>query len=176
MMLYTAPTSACDAAFLATLQQFLEEVCEGRFSKEDWHHALGGVHAWIAGPDSLISHAAVVERTLLYAGRRLNAGYVEAVATAAVHRRQGHAASVMAYINDVISERYEVGALSTGTPAFYATLGWELWRGATHVQGPHGVERTPDDDGSIMILRTPRTPALDLDADIACDWRAGSVW
>jgi aminoglycoside 2'-N-acetyltransferase I len=175
-MLHTAPTNACNATFLTTLRRFLEEAFEGRLSEEDWNHALGGVHVWIAGADGLISHASVVERTIVHAGRSLKAGYVESVATVATLRRQGHAASVMAYINDVIRERYDVGALSTGTPAFYATLGWELWRGPTHVQAPQGVERTPDDDGSIMILRTPRTPALDLDADIICDWRPGEVW
>ena len=76
----------------------------------------------------------------------------------------------------LIRERYELGALSTGTPAFYRTLGWTSWRGATLVAGPRGLERTPDDDGDIMILTTPRTPALDLDQPIVAEWRKGDVW
>ena len=39
-----------------------------------------------------------------------------------------------------------------------------------------GRERTPDDDGDVMILHTPRSPRLDLDGDIVCDWRPGDVW
>jgi hypothetical protein len=27
-----------------------------------------------------------------------------------------------------------------------------------------------------MILRTSRSPALDLDGDNVCDWRLGDVW
>ena len=70
----------------------------------------------------------------------------------------------------------ELGALSTGTHAFYKRLGWEEWRGPTFVDGPRGRERTPDDDGGIMILRTSSSPHLDLDGEIVCDWRRGDVW
>lgn len=175
-MLHTAPTSALDSRFHSELRRFLDTAFDGRFSDEDWRHTLGGVHVWIAGGEGVISHAVVIERTLACKGHTLNTGYVEAVATAAAHRRQGHAASVMAYVNDVIRERYQIGALSTGTPAFYATLGWEMWRGPTHVQRPDALEPTPGDDGSVMILRTPTTPVLDLDAPIACNWRPGEVW
>ena len=69
-----------------------------------------------------------------------------------------------------------LGALSTGTSEFYGRLGWEPWRGSTFVNGLHGLERTPDDDGGILILRTPRSPHLDLDGDIVTDWRAGDAW
>jgi aminoglycoside 2'-N-acetyltransferase I len=82
----------------------------------------------------------------------------------------------MKHIGELICERYALGALSTGTHAFYETLGWERWRGPTFVDSPRGRERTPDDDGDIMILRTPRSPGLDLDGDIVCDWRLGDVW
>ena len=69
-----------------------------------------------------------------------------------------------------------VGALSTGTHGFYASLGWERWRGPTFVDAPGGRTPTPDDDGDIMILRTSRSPRLDLDGAIVCDWRPGDVW
>ena len=82
----------------------------------------------------------------------------------------------MTHIGDLIRERYALGGLSTGTPAFYAPLGWECWRGPTFVEGPRGCERTPDDDGDVMILRTSRSPHLDLDGEIVCDWRPGDVW
>jgi aminoglycoside 2'-N-acetyltransferase I len=61
-------------------------------------------------------------------------------------------------------------------PGFYERLGWERWLGPTSVRTATGTERTPDDDGGIMILRTPASPGLDLTANIACDWRDGDVW
>ena len=82
----------------------------------------------------------------------------------------------MKHIGELIREHYTLGVLSTGTHAFYRTLGWENWRGPTFVDGPGGRERTPDDDGDVMILRTPRSPRLDLDGEIVCDWRPGDVW
>jgi hypothetical protein len=54
---------------------------------------------------------------------------VEAVATTAAHRRSGYGGTVMKHIGELIRERYVLGALSTGTHAFYETLGWERWRG-----------------------------------------------
>jgi aminoglycoside 2'-N-acetyltransferase I len=124
----------------------------------------------------VVSHASLVERRLDCAGRTLGVGYVEAVATATPHRRQGHAASIMNYLGELIRERYALGALSTGTHAFYEALGWERWRGPTFVESPRGRMRTSRDDGTVMILRTPRSPRLRLDGDIACDWRVGDVW
>jgi aminoglycoside 2'-N-acetyltransferase I len=45
------------------------------------------------------------------------------------------------------------------------------------VRAPNGEQRTPDEDGYVMILRTASTPAdLDLEAPISCDWRPGDVW
>ena len=125
---------------------------------------------------SVISHGSVVPRTIECAGHALHAGFVEAVATVTDRRREGHGSSVMSRLNEVISERYDVGVLSTGTPEFYETLGWERWRGPTFVDTPRGRERTADDDGDVMILRTSKSPDLDVDAPIVCDWRAGDVW
>jgi aminoglycoside 2'-N-acetyltransferase I len=82
----------------------------------------------------------------------------------------------MREIGDIIRERYELGALSTPVPDFYTKLGWELWRGPTAVRSSEGVERTPDDDGGIMVLRTPSSPQLNLDDQIVCEWREGDVW
>ena len=82
----------------------------------------------------------------------------------------------MSHIDQLIREHYPLGVLSTGTPLFYETLGWERWRGPTFVDSPRGRERTPADDGDIMVLWTPRSPHLDLDGEIVCDWRQGDVW
>jgi len=44
------------------------------------------------------------------------------------------------------------------------------------VAGPEGRERTAEEDGSILVLRTPATGVLDPTASITCDWRSGDVW
>ena len=173
----TAPTSRLPPVFLDELRGMLVRAYDGDFGGQDWPHLLGGIHVWVTDPGGrVISHASIVERTLVCAGHALRTGYVEAVATAAEHRRRGHATAVMRRVAELVQEGYDLGALSTGEVSFYQRLGWELWRGPTSVDSPDGRRRTPEDDGDVMILRTPRTPPLDLDAEIVCDWRAGDVW
>jgi aminoglycoside 2'-N-acetyltransferase I len=174
--LHVAPTDGLSPSLMRDVQTLLDTAFEGDFTDDDWDHAIGGVHVWLIGACGVISHGSVVERTLVCSGRKLRVGYVEAVATAASHRRQGYGARVMEHLGALIRERYPLGALSTGALAFYQTLGWERWRGPTFVDSPTGRDRTPNDDGDVMILRTERSPRLDLDGDIVCDWRPGDVW
>ena len=171
-----APTDALTESFLRDVRTLLDDAFEGDFSDDDWAHSLGGVHVWVSGPTGVISHGSLVERSLVLGSHSLRVGYVEAVATLAGYRHQGYGTRVMEQIGELIRARHPLGALSTGAHAFYENLGWERWRGETFVEGPRRCERTPGDDGDIMILRTPRSPHLDLDADISCDWRRGDVW
>jgi aminoglycoside 2'-N-acetyltransferase I len=85
----------------------------------------------------------------------------------------------MSEVNAVVRAGFELGALGTGRFSFYERLGWERWRGPSYVRTPEGERATPDDDGALMVFRTPATPTdplLDLDARISCDWRSGDVW
>ena len=173
---HTATTDLLDPSLRRELRRFLDAAFAGGFTDDDWQHATGGMHVWLADSSGLISHGSIVERTLQCSGRTVRAGYVEAVATAIPHRRRGHGTAVMRRIGELIRDRYALGALSTGSPAFYEPLGWQVWRGPTSVRGCRGDERTPDDDGGVMILRTVRSPRLDLDGEIVCDWRHGDVW
>jgi aminoglycoside 2'-N-acetyltransferase I len=174
--IHSAPSDALSSSILDGIRSMLDAAFDGDFSDDDWNHAKGGTYVWLAGPHGVISHASIVERPLVCSGHSLNAGYVEAVATVATLRHQGYGTVVMTHINDLIRQRYALGALSTGSHAFYSALGWERWRGATLVETLHGRERTPDDDGSVMILRTSRTPRLNLDEEIVCASRPGDVW
>jgi len=82
----------------------------------------------------------------------------------------------MAALEEIISRGYDLGALSSSEMAlgFYAARGWQEWRGPSAVLAPEGLRRTPDDDGSIFVL--PVSVPLDLDGELACDWRGGDVW
>jgi len=78
----------------------------------------------------------------------------------------------------MLDERYELGALGTGSQPFYARLGWVVWQGPTWIRNRDGtIERSPGEDGGIMVRLTPQTPpGLDLTQPIAVDWRPGEVW
>lgn len=149
---------------------------DDRFGDDDWQHALGGMHFVLDQSGEILGHASVVERTLEIAGRPLRTGYVEAVATSPTRQRTGLGTQVMTDVGTYIRERFELGALGTGSHGFYERLGWETWRGPAFVRTSDGARRTPDEEGYIMVLRTPSSPALDLAAPISCDWRPGDVW
>ena len=149
---------------------------EERFRDEDWLHALGGVHVVVDLAGEIVAHAAVVERELQAAGLPLRTGYVEAVATTPGRQGEGHGTLAMGEVNAIIRERFELGALGTGANHFYERLGWVTWLGPTYVRTEVGLERTPDEDGGILVLETPTSPQLDVRAPISCEWRPGDVW
>jgi aminoglycoside 2'-N-acetyltransferase I len=177
MLMREAHTSDLSPQFLRALRAMLDAAFDGDFADPDWAHALGGTHAWIeATGGQIVSHGCVVERRLEVGGRALTVGYVEALATAEAWRQHGHGTTVMRRLGEWIAARHALGVLSTGAQSFYARLGWVGWRGATWVDAPRGRVRTPEDDDSIMILRTPASPAIDLAGDLVADWRTGDVW
>ena len=148
----------------------------GFFTEEDWMHTLGGRHALVTLDGLIVAHAALVERALVAGSERLNAGYVEGVATAPDYRNLRHASNAMRAVSQIIDEEFDLGGLSTGVPGFFERLGWERWRGQTFVDGPDGRTRTPEDDDGVMVRRTRRTLDLDATSDLVCEWRRGEVW
>ena len=83
----------------------------------------------------------------------------------------------MAALEQVAARAYDLAALGTtdeGAP-FYASRGWQVWRGPTGALTPDGVVATPDEDGAVLVLPTPGVP-LDLDGRLVCDWREGDLW
>jgi aminoglycoside 2'-N-acetyltransferase I len=149
---------------------------EQRFTEDDWQHAIGGVHFVLELDGDIVAHASVVERTLHIDGRPLRTGYVEAVATARDHQGAGLGTMVMRRVGAYIGERFQLGALGTGSHRFYERLGWLTWRGPSSVRTDTGTHPTPEEDGYILVLPTPCCPTLDLTAPISCEWRPGDVW
>ena len=166
-----------DARERTAIRALLDAAFDGDFDDNDWAHALGGTHALVETADAVVAHASVVPRVLDVGSQRLGAGYVEAVAVLPARRDTGLGTAVMRAIGNVIAGDFELGALSSGEWRFYEGLGWERWRGPTWVRHPHGrLERSPDDDDSVMILRTPTSPPIDLFAPLTCDARPGDAW
>ncbi len=146
------------------------------FDDDDWQHALGGLHFIVEVDGAVASHASVVPRQLEAGEVSLRTGYVEAVATDPTLQGRGFGTQVMGAAGAHIADAYEIGALGTGEFGFYERLGWRRWRGPTSVRTENGRERTPDEDGYVMVLATPASRALDWDAELSCEWRPGDVW
>lgn len=169
---HTAELSAGDRSAARTL---LEDVFDD-LTDTDWEHALGGVHVLVWEGAELVGHASVIQRGLLHGGRALRAGYIEGVGVRADRRRRGYGAAMMAALERVVRDAYDLGALSATDEgaAFYAARGWRCWQGPTAALTPTGIQRTEEDDGGIYVL--PLAVPLDLFAELVCDWRDGDLW
>jgi aminoglycoside 2'-N-acetyltransferase I len=160
----------------------LTDLCMAAFAEpwDGYWESIGpGVHVLAEDPErGIVGHAAIVDRLLYPGAATLRSGYVEAVAVWPDLQRTGLGTRLMEVIDRMIDDRYELGALGTGRHAFYARLGWVVWQGPTWIRNRDGsLQRSPDEDGGIMIRLTPRTPPnLDLTLPIAVDWRPGEVW
>jgi aminoglycoside 2'-N-acetyltransferase I len=176
LTLRTAHTADLDADTLRAAYVLLQDAFEGEFEEDDWEHGLGGVHALAYADGALVGHASVIQRRLLHGGRALRCGYVEAVGVSAAHRRQGHAAAMMAELERVIRGAYDLGALGATDDgaALYTGRGWRRWEGLLSALTPRGIERTREEEGYVYVL--PVDAALDLSAELTCDWRDGDVW
>jgi aminoglycoside 2'-N-acetyltransferase I len=177
LRLRTTPTADLSRDELAAVRALLDDAFTGRFDDEDWAHALGGLHVLVTVDGELAGHASLVGRQLIAGGRTLRTGYVEAVATAAPHRRRGVGSALMAEVERLIAGGAELGALASSAAAlaFYRARGWLPWTGPTAALTPDGLVETPDE--AVFVLPTPVTPApLDPAGRLICDWRRGDLW
>jgi aminoglycoside 2'-N-acetyltransferase I len=175
----TLPTDELTTADVTAIQALLTAAFEqdehGGFTRDDWLHALGGTHVILEIDGAIVGHASVVERALEISGRPVRTGYVEAVAIAPALQRSGHGTTLMRVVNLHV-QSFDLGALGTGSQPFYERLGWQVWLGPTSVRIDGQAERTPDEDGSILVLPTPTSPPFELSEPISCEWRPGDVW
>jgi aminoglycoside 2'-N-acetyltransferase I len=157
------------AAVLALCNEAYEEELSALFAT-----FVHPVHVLAYLGDDLVSHAMWVTRWL-QAGTHplMRTAYVEMVATAPAHQGRGFGTAVMQRLAAEI-QNFELGGLATGSPGFYARLGWEPWRGPLSIRTDTGILPTPDD--SMMILRLPNTQPLDPSAPLSAEWRAGELW
>jgi len=134
----------------------------------------GSTHVLVRNRQELVGHACWVTRWLQPADLPpLRTAYVEAVATNPSRQGRGIGRAVMQRLGEEITG-YDLGALSPAVEEFYERLGWEMWRGPTAIRMEDTVVSTPGEE--VMILRTPRTPPLDLDGSISAEWRQGELW
>ena len=177
MRLVVAESDGLDEATVLSLHRLWRDAFRGGFTVEDADHAFGGAHVVMFEGRDVVAHAAVVPRELLVGDQSFEVGYAEAVAAAPSYQGKGLGSRVMTELNRVLRERYAMGALSTGAHAFYRRLGWERWRGPTHVVTAAGEHvRTEDEDDGVMVLRFGPSETVDLTLPIACHDRPGDAW
>lgn len=131
-------------------------------------HVLGTVDGVLA------CHALWITRWLQTStSPLLRTAFVEAVATEPAWQGRGYATQLMRRLQAAIGA-FDLGALSTGIPGFYRRLGWETWHGPLFIRTNGDLLATPED--TVMILRLPRTPSLDLGEPLSAEWREGELW
>ena len=169
-------TGQLEPAVLAEARELLDQVFAGELTDDDWEHCLGGVHALLWEGGELVGHAALIQRRLLHNGRALRTGYLEGVGVRAGSRRHGHGAAMMAALEQLARNAYELAALGSTEEAvaFYTGRGWQRWEGPTSALSPAGIVRTEEEDGWIFVL--PMSAPLDLRGELVCDWRGGDAW
>src|SRR5919112_3287228 len=106
-------TGQLDAAVLGAARELLELVFDGELTDHDWEHCLGGMHALLWEGAELVGHAALIQRRLLHNGRALRTGYVEGVGVRASARRRGHGTVLMAALERVARNAYELAVLGS---------------------------------------------------------------
>ena len=125
------------------------------------------------GP-AIVSHAMWVTRWLQPSHQPLlRTAYVEMVATEPQFQGRGFASAVMLRLASAIQD-FEMGGLCPAEPMLYTKLGWAFWQGPLFIRTQNGLIATPD--GSVMILRLPKIPPLDLTLPLSAEWREGELW
>jgi aminoglycoside 2'-N-acetyltransferase I len=175
-LLQVAHTAELDTSVLTNARELLDTVFEGDLTDDDWEHSIGGMHAVVWRGDALVGHASVVQRRLLHRDAVLRTGYVEGVGVHPDWQRHGLGSRMMEAIEHIIEGAYEIGALGASDDAvnLYQRRGWIRWLGPTSALTPAGIVRTPEEDGCVYVW--PLRAAMDISADLTCDWREGDVW
>lgn len=172
----TAQTADLSAEGLGEITRLMEAAF-GEWFEGYWDDIGPALHFMALEAGEVLAHACVVDRELHTQGHQLRTGYVEGVATWPDRQGQGHSTRVMLAVNGFLAENYQLGGLSTGLNGFYTKLGWETWKGRTYIRMRDGAsDRTAEEEGTVMILRTKTTPALNTTAHISAEWRPGELW
>jgi aminoglycoside 2'-N-acetyltransferase I len=139
------------------------------------HIPSGGRHFLAYRGRELVSHAVATTRWAQPEGHPiLRTAYVDAVSTLPSAQHLGYASETMRQLAAGVDD-YELAGLETERQTFYARLGWEEWRGPLAGRTDDGLVPTPDQRG-VMVLRLPRTPAIDLDLGMTIEQQPERIW
>lgn len=136
-----------------------------------------GLHVLAYRGAELVGHAVHTTRWTQPEGYPpLKTAYIDAVSVAEPIQGQGVGSDIMRRLAEAIfQEDYDLCALESDRPGFYTRLGWEVWPGSLGGRTANGLKLTPEFQGRVLILRTPRTPELDL-AGLLTIEDQGRIW
>ncbi|HEY3485354.1 MAG TPA: GNAT family N-acetyltransferase [Ilumatobacteraceae bacterium] len=162
------------------LREAVIDVCIAAHDEADFRNLFsyipsGGRHVVAERDGAIVGHAVATTRWLQTEGSPLmRTAFVDAVSTLPSMQGTGIGSAVMRRLAAAIDD-YEIGCLNTDKVAFYARLGWELWRGPLAGRTGDGLVPTPD-ERDVMILRLPGSPPLDLDALLTIERQPARFW
>ena len=177
LVLSVAATRSLDEA----TRREIVDLCTRAFEKDEFGemfdlvadsvdptHVLGHIQG------RLVGHAICSTRRVWIAeGLALRSAHLDAVATDPNLQGQGIGTAVVQRLMNEIAG-FDIGTLSTHRQSFYARMGWLAWNGPTaRRRGAQDVTTTGE---PVMVLKTARTPALDLSSLLVIEARRGDSW
>ena len=157
------------------LRDLLNDAFEGDFSEEDWQHTYGGIRFMGYLNDELIGHGAVVSRNMNVDDKKINVGYVEAIAIVSAHCRKGFGSRLMEEITAYCQSKFSLSMLSTGEKAFYRRHGWLDFEGESYISLNQVEMRSKEEDEGLMYLFGMNEIA-GMPKKIVCESRSGDAW
>ncbi len=122
----------------------------------------------------LVGHVLRTTRRLWLAdGTCLMTAHLDSVAVEPDLQGRGIGSSLIERVAAEFGE-FDIGTLSTERQSFYTRLGWESWKGQTARR--RETEDVPTPGQPVMVLRTIRTPPLDLNSLLVIEARGGNSW
>jgi aminoglycoside 2'-N-acetyltransferase I len=175
--LETAVTRDISAELRAAIIAMCIEAHDSDFSPLFNFLPEDGLHVLAYQNGVLIGHAVRTTRWAQPAGHPiLKTAYIDAVTARKDLQGQGIGSLVMRKIAELIAqEDYILCALESDKPGFYTRLGWEVWPGPLAGRKDGELIPTPEAQGNVLILRTPRTPPLDLNGLLSIEAQ-GRIW
>jgi aminoglycoside 2'-N-acetyltransferase I len=135
---------------------------------------VGATHVVGHLADEVVSHALWLPRRLLIDGQHIvESAYVEGVATWPRFEGRGFASALMRRLQGEIAS-FNLGALSTGIPAWYERLGWRAWLGPKYIRRDQMLTETPDEH--VMVYEIAGKPLPDVSKSLTAEWRPNEAW
>ncbi len=157
------------------------DLCNRAFETDEFNElfdiiadAVDPTHLLCRLDGQLVGHVLRTTRRLWLAdGPCLTTAHLDSVAVEPELQGRGLGSLLIERVAAEIAE-FDIGTLSTERQSFYTRLGWVSWQGPTARRYETGDVPTPDEP--VMVLRTPRTPALDPSSSLVIEARGGNSW
>ena len=147
----TSSTEDLGSAALDELRSMLEYSFGEAYDQAAWENCLGGMHFFIRHREKLIGHASVIPRFIAIGGTEFRAGYMESAAMLPEYRGRLYGTAVVAAASAYTLDEFDLGALATGSTAFYERTRWKAWTGRSFVVRD-GVVTAASPHGKVMVL------------------------